>query len=437
MNIMQNTSTKKFGRDFLIMVAGQIISLFGNSILRFALSMSVLDMTGSAAAFAGISALSMLPTILLSPFGGILADRVSRRNIMVALDFSTAALIGAFTLLFRFTPSLTAIAAVMILLSVIQSFYQPSVQSSIPSLVGEESLMAANGIVVQVNALASLLGPILGGLLYGFFGIFPILYASGICFFLSAVMECFLHIPFVKQARTGGVLHTMKLDFGEAMRFLTREQKPVLHLLFLVAGINLFLSSMVVIGLPYLLKIFLGLSNQMYGFAEGAMGVGSILGGLLAGVVAKKVEFHRSHILLLASAVSLLPLGFAMVTDQAPLVSYGVALFSILLVMCFATLFSVFAQTVMQKLAPAHLLGKLSSVVTVICMCAFPVGQALYGLLFDWAGSLSYLVVLLAAVAAAVIGVLAKSALGKIRQNPEQPEDVETGTVLAEEEAAT
>ena len=58
---------KLFHKDFTMMVIGQIISIFGNSILRFAISLYVLDLTGSASIFAGILAISMLPTILLSP----------------------------------------------------------------------------------------------------------------------------------------------------------------------------------------------------------------------------------------------------------------------------------------------------------------------------------------------------------------------------------
>ena len=61
-------SDRLFSRDFTLMVAGQIISLFGNAILRFALSLYVLDTTGSAAAFGGILAVSMVPTILCSPW---------------------------------------------------------------------------------------------------------------------------------------------------------------------------------------------------------------------------------------------------------------------------------------------------------------------------------------------------------------------------------
>ena len=72
-------SDRLFSRDFTLMVAGQIISLFGNAILRFALSLYVLDTTGSAAAFGGILAVSMVPTILCSPLGASLADRVPRQ----------------------------------------------------------------------------------------------------------------------------------------------------------------------------------------------------------------------------------------------------------------------------------------------------------------------------------------------------------------------
>ena len=73
-----------FTRNFTLLLLGQASSLLGNYTLRFALSMFVLEETGSAATFAGILAVSMVPTILLSPLGGVLADRANRRNIMVA-----------------------------------------------------------------------------------------------------------------------------------------------------------------------------------------------------------------------------------------------------------------------------------------------------------------------------------------------------------------
>ena len=88
-----------FTRNFTLLLLGQASSLLGNYTLRFALSMFVLEETGSAATFAGILAVSMVPTILLSPLGGVLADRANRRNIMVALDtLSGLAVLGAMAL---------------------------------------------------------------------------------------------------------------------------------------------------------------------------------------------------------------------------------------------------------------------------------------------------------------------------------------------------
>lgn len=104
---------KLFTSNFVLLILGQITSLFGNFILKLALSMYVLDMTGSAAVFAGILSVATIPTILLTPFGGILADRVNRRNLMVALDAvsGVSVLVATFLLSGR-----NAIAVISVLL---------------------------------------------------------------------------------------------------------------------------------------------------------------------------------------------------------------------------------------------------------------------------------------------------------------------------------
>lgn len=88
--------TKLFRRDFTLVVIGQIISLFGNAILRFALPLYLLRETGSSTLFGVVTACSFAPMVILSMVGGVLADRVNKRDIMVGLDFSTAAIIMLF-----------------------------------------------------------------------------------------------------------------------------------------------------------------------------------------------------------------------------------------------------------------------------------------------------------------------------------------------------
>lgn len=148
-----------FSRDFTLMLLGQIVSLLGNALLRFALSLYVLDLTGSAAVFGGVLAAAMVPTILLSPVGGVLADRVPRQRIMYVLDFLTAIAVWNFGMFGRGGSTLPP-ALLLFSLSAIQACYQPSVLSAVPLLVPGAELTRANALVTQVAALSSLLGPV-------------------------------------------------------------------------------------------------------------------------------------------------------------------------------------------------------------------------------------------------------------------------------------
>lgn len=110
---------KLFTRNFSLLILGQLTSLFGNYILKLALSMHVLEVTGSAAIFAGILSAATIPTILLSPLGGVLADRADRRNIMVALDALTGFSVLCAALLLSGENDLTVISILLVILSVL------------------------------------------------------------------------------------------------------------------------------------------------------------------------------------------------------------------------------------------------------------------------------------------------------------------------------
>lgn len=404
-------NSRLFQRDFTIMILGQIISLFGNAILRFSLSLYVLEVTGSAAVFGTILAVSMIPTVLLSPFGGVLADRLPKQKIMTILDFVTAGLIVFYDAVYGSAGNLAAVTIFMILLTLIQAFYQPSVQASIPLLASQEQLMAANGIVMQVQALAGLLGPILAGMLYGIGGVKPILAASAVCFFLSAVMELFLRIPHEKREADGSPVRMALLDLKGAVTYLIRENTCLFKLLIVVAGINLFLSALFIIGLPYLVKIYLGMSAQAYGFAEAAMGMGSILGGLVSGLAGKKIPFKHSHYFLLGTPLLLIPV-IPILLFQAPgKMIYAVLLTSVMIGMGFAALFTIAAQTFIQKSTPVHMLGKVGAFVSTICVCALPVGQAMYGGLFELFSGSPWVVVLVGTVISMMLAYAAKRTL--------------------------
>jgi len=193
------TTIKPSPRDFNLMVFGQVISILGSALLRFALSLYVLDTTGSETLFATLYAISNIP-LLLSPLGGAIADRFNRRNLMVIFDFSSSVIVFCFFLLLTGgNHSIILIGVVMVLLSIISAMYTPAVTASIPLLVEESKLEGANGIVQAVQALSGVAAPIMGGVLYGIMGVNALIVISGIAFFLSAVIEIIIKIPIVKR----------------------------------------------------------------------------------------------------------------------------------------------------------------------------------------------------------------------------------------------
>ena len=397
---------KLFRRDFTLMVIGQIISLFGNAILRFALSLYVLGLTGSAAAFGGILALSMIPMVFCGPLGGAAADRLPRQRIMAALDFITAALV----LLLR-GGSLAVVTALMLALSAIQSFYQPAVTASIPLLADGEQLMAANSAVALVQALASLLGPILGGLLYSLFDLAPILAVSAVCFFASAVLELFLHIPYEKPGCSHGALKQIAADLTQAARFLRRERPALLAVILLVSSLNLFLAGLYTVGLPYLVKVHLGLSDLHYSYSQAALGMGSILGGILPALLGRRMPVRRSFWYLLGVTALLIPMALVLAAGVPAPTAYGTILASSLAGMACVTAFNVSSLTFFQKSVPTELLGKVSSFANTISVCALPLGQTLYGALFDLAAP--WLAAVFALVSSMVISLLTGQAIKK------------------------
>ena len=378
---------KLFSRDFTLVVIGQIISLFGNAIIRFALPLYLLNLTGSSALYGTVTACAFIPAILLSPIGGIVADRVNKRNIMVILDFFTAAVILAFSLLMNGANLVVLLTITLMLLYGIAGAYQPSVQASIPALVGQNRFMEANSVINTVSSFASLTGPVLGGILYSACGLKPVLLVCMVCFTLSAVMEIFIKIPFQKQDLKGGVWKTAKADFAESICFIRRDKAGIGKALLVVCGINLFLAAMIVVALPYLVTEVLNLeasrANRLYGFAEGALAAGGLFGGIGAGLFADRLKIHKSGNLVIACAACVFPMGVSLLLFSSGMVNYIVITLCCFGVMTFSAMFTVQMMSFMQRETPQNLIGKVIAVVLTVSMCAQPVGNALYGVLFE------------------------------------------------------
>lgn len=371
--------------SFVSVIFAQVASLFGDAVLRFALPLYVLNLTGSAALMGAVAAAAWIPYIVLTPIGGVAADRVNKRRIMAVLDALLAVTCAAYLALDGVIDLIGLSICALIILYAAQSVYQPTVQAAVPFIVPRDSIVRATAIVSQISALSGLVGPVLGGLLFGLFGIEPVVLVSGVAFAASAVLiVVFVRIPRDAIERSNvGVVRTVANDIAESFAFLRHDRPVILKLIFLVAGINVSLTAFILIGAPVIVTQILGLPNQYMGFAEGAMALGGLAGGISVGVFARRLKLDRAPLFLLVAAVALLPIAVILGVSMDAFVAYGVLLASLFVAMACATMFSIQSISFVQLETPGHLVGKVIALIMSLANCAQPVGQLIYGGLFD------------------------------------------------------
>lgn len=373
-----------WSKNFRLLVLGQASSLFGNLILRLALSMYVLELTGSAAVFAGILSAAAVPTILLSPLGGILADRVDRRRMMVLLDLSAGSFVLAAALLLPVVDPLAVVTGLLIALSVLGAFETPTVQACIPAMLEGENIIRGNAVVNQVASVSALVSPMLGSALYAALGLGPVMCASVACFWATALLECFIRLAAQKKMPPSrGALALVRQDLAESARFLRREQPGILKLLLLVALASFFVMGVAVVGLPYLVRTVLGLDAVWYGGAESALAVATILGSVAAGLLTGRLALGQLAWVMGAMGVFLMPAGLMFLLPVGTAARYAVTVAAFCGVQAAVSIFSIFAVSAIQQRTPGQLTGKVMACVAAITLCAQPAGQLVYGALFD------------------------------------------------------
>ena len=407
-----NNNIKLYTKDFNLVVLGQIVSMFGASLVRFALSLYVLDITGRADIFSIVYAISNIPRILM-PLGGAIADRFNRRNLMVIYDFSSSFIVLClFLLMAEGKPSVVMIGVVMVLLSIISAMYTPAVNASIPLLVAENKIENANGIVTAVKSLSDVVAPILGGILYKIIGINALIILSCIAFFLSAVMEIFIKIPFMKRVQEWNIARTIIKDMKEGLKYVVRE--PFILKAVILAGLlNLILSPILFVGAPIILRETMQSTDTMYGLGLGLISFAAILGALTIGMFTKRLRMNTLYRWLIVLALLLLPIAIAVMPFMLKLgyyPSFIVFMLGIIPIAVILMLLDIFIISKVQKKTPNENLGKVMAIVMAVAQCAAPIGQVIYGGAFEAFHASVYLpVFFISAVLLVMAGVTQRS----------------------------
>ena len=386
---MGSASTARGGRlltpAFTALLVAQLFSLTGSAVARFVLPLHLLNLTGSASLYGIAAAVAFVPYILCMPVGGVAADRAFKQHLMAGIDALSAVTTAAY-LAFSSTFDIVVLTfIVLMVLFACQAFDQPAIQASVPYLVGRGHVTQAVAIMSQVNMLTGILGPVLGGAVFGFFGIRPIMSLSVASFAVSSALLA----AFVKMndARPAASAHsnpfaTFAVDIRAAAAFL-RGKPQLWHAIAFAACCNFVLAAGLTVGGAYIVTEWLGLSNQLMGIAEASYGVGGLVGGLVVAMRPQFFPFERIPATLFGASLGLVPIAAALALNLPALATFGIMLACLAWILGCATCFTIALTGTLQTSTSPDLIGKVMALMYASVNCATPLGQLVFGLAFD------------------------------------------------------
>jgi MFS family permease len=355
-------------------LSGQSISLIGTWMQMTAQSWLVLSLTHSATALGVIVALQTLPVLLLAPYGGVIADRVDKRRMMMGLQSAMgvqALILGVLTVMGEVR--VWQIGVLAILLGLNNAFENPSRQSFMLELVGPRHLRNAvslNSVMVNV---ARVIGPAVAGIMIATVG-------TGVCFLLNAgsfvAVVASLVTMDVSALRPASPTPRARGQLREGLAYIRRT--PDLAVPLMMMAVVGCLTYEFQVTLPYMAKTGLHAGSSGFGFMTAAMGVGAVLGGL---VVATR---GRTGTAALVASVTGFGVAMALAT-VAP--SLGVELIAMMLVGAGSVAFMSSGNATLQLGAAPDMRGRVMSLWFVAFQGSTPIGGPIVGAVMSMAGA--------------------------------------------------
>lgn len=365
---MLNRTFKAFQhRDFRVMWIGACTSSVGTWMQKLAQSWLVLDISHSPFLLGLDAFLGEIPILLFSLVGGVIADRIDRRKLLIASQ--VIQMTCAFTLAVLFGAHAVRVWHILTLsffVGLAQAFGGPAYQALIPTLVGGEDLPNAIALnSIQFN-LARIVGPVLGGLTLAKLGAAWCFGLNGASFIAVIVSLASIRIGFIPQPTRETLWESMK----QGIRFI-RARSAMVSLIVLAFSMTL-LAIPTVVFLPVFARDVFHKGSDTYTKLLSVFGVGSVCGALIVAGMGKRPRQGRDALLIL-TGLGILITGFAL--SRVPSVSY------LLLFLAGAVLVAVFSlvSSLVQLITTDDMRGRVMSVYNVAFRGGMPIGNLVTG----------------------------------------------------------
>lgn len=377
-------------KDFALLIIGKLVSLLGSNIQQFALSLYVLALTGSTTIFASILAISIIPRLLLSPVAGVFGDWFNRKYLIVMLDLVNAFVLFGFAL-HLFTAgelSLPLIYLLVIALEITEIFFQSAMAAVIPSIVEKDDLLEANSMQSLVLSIGQLFAPVIAAFVYGVFGLLMVITVNAISFLLSAISEMFINIPnHVKKTEKKNV-KLFILDLKEGIKVI-KENRFISSIIGLATIINFCIGPLFSIGLIFIIKEVLVATDFQFGIFQMVLTASMIAAPLFCTKYIKRVPIGKLSFISFMS-ISILILMISIVPSNLLLGIFIPNIFPYILLLLLSFIIGIFVSianisigTLFNQVVPLEVMGRAATVLNLSVTIFIPVGQMLFGYLYD------------------------------------------------------
>lgn len=352
-------------RDFRLLFLGQGVSVLGDRMVSVALAFAVLELGGSASEVGLVLAAAWGPLVVTVLVGGVVADRTSRRAVMVTADIARIASQGAMAaLLITGTAEIWMLAMLAGATGAATGFFNPASTGLLPEVVPEDELQPANALRSTAVSASEILGPILAGVLVATAGAGWAIAADASTFAISAVCLTLLRPPGREDRERATFLGDLRDGW---VAFRSRRWVWTFVAYFAIG--NLFWGAWSALG-PIVADRDLG-GAAVWGTILGAMGMGALVGSLLA--TRLRPPRPLVHVALMEGLFAL-PLAFLAAGAPAPLLAFGTFLSGVGMVLGMSVW-----ETTLQRHIPAASLSRVSSYDWFGSYVFYPVGLALWG----------------------------------------------------------
>ncbi|HPR64037.1 MAG TPA: MFS transporter [Thermoanaerobaculia bacterium] len=355
---------------------GQVISQAGDSMYQIGLIWLVLELTGSRTITGVLASCSYLPFLLFALPAGALADRRSRKGIMLTADLVRFFLVLTIPILYSLGfLTIPILAVITFFVAGFASLFYPGRDAYITELASEEDLSHVNALIQTSWQLAVLLGPALAAILLPHTGVIHLFTADSLTYLLSFTAILLLKPLRPFQADRTGSSGTMK-DMTEGISYVLRD--PRIRVVILITALNnLILMGPAIVGIPIFVRDVLKLDAIHYAWTEAALAGGVIIGAPLMAYFGKRLHLGRALLWgVFLDGITYLPLFFIR--------SFTWTMIAIFFHSIFIPLVTVTRTTLIQVYVPDRLRGRVFSIILMCVIGGSAISSALTGILSEW-----------------------------------------------------